>query len=287
MKKLDTSPIAPGVSFPLKGGTLAFLQLAYQEVIQEIVTSRIGGYYDTTKAYILNGCINTGSGSNYIISAGSVFFNGEIYLVPAATFTISGSNVAEGIITTTQYTSDADAVIFTDNVSRNVHNIRQIVFSAALSGSGAVDFVNLINLAYKPVGAIGQTVEWLMPGSGSQNAKLPTYFDAGTLQGIHPLTFGWIIDDGGYVASGYLASDSKFGTIGQTQGADTLVLSANNIPTLASEITMQASGSSGTNGFISGTTTTNRALSINPGSPNTAISLIQRTKTKLKITRFA
>ena len=288
MKKLDLSPIAPGISMYVKGGTLQFLQLAYQEALSELTTSRIGVNYDTTKAYVLNGCINSGSGSNYIISAGSLFFNGEIYLVPAATFTITGSNVAEGIITITQYITDADPTDYTDGIQRNVHDIRQMVFSPALSGSGAVDFINLVNLAYKPVGAIGQTIEWLMPGGGSQNSLLPTYFDSGTLQGIHPLTLGWIIDDGGYVAAAYLASDGKFGTIGQTQGSDTHTIVAAEVPVLASEASFAGAGGISQAAYEQITATqTKNTIVINPSSPNNPIPLIQRTKTKLKITRYA
>ncbi len=289
MKKLDLSPISPGISMYVKGGTLQFLQLAYQEALSELTTSQIGVNYDTTKAYVLNGCINSGSGSNYIISAGSLFFNGEIYLVPAATFTITGSNVAEGIITITQYITDADPTDYTDGIQRNVHDIRQMVFSPALSGSGAVNFINLVNLAYKPVGAIGQTIEWLMPGGGSQNSLLPTYFDSGTLQGIHPLTLGWIIDDGGYVAAAYLASDSKFGTIGQTQGADAITLGAANIPVLQTANKFATTGG-GTVLAYAQISVSSSALStepVNQGSANTPVSLIQRTKTKLKITRYA
>lgn len=288
MKILDTTPIAPGIAMYVKGGTLAFMQLAYKEALAELSTNRIGSTYDTTKGYVLNGCINTGSGTTYTISAGSIFFNGEIYLVPAASFTISGSNVAEGIITTTQYISDADPTDFTDGNQRNVHNIRQIVFSPALAGSGAVDFVNLINLAYKPVAAIGQTVIWQMPGSGSQNSLLSTYFNTSTGFGIHPLTLDFEIDStmGGYVAAGYLNGDATFGSLEQQQGTNTNTLTAGNIPPLQSTNDF-ASGSGSIPAYAkSNTAASLGSLAVNQGSANTPVNNIQQTVTKLYIKRY-
>jgi hypothetical protein len=287
MKKLDTSPIAPGIAFKPKGGTLAFLQLAYQEALAELTTSRIGSSYDPTKGYILNGCINSGSGSNYVISAGSVFFNGEIYLVPAATFTLTGSNVAEGVITTTQFTADADPSIFTNGVSYNVHNIRQIVFQNGLSGSGAFDFVNAVNLAYKPVGAIGQTIMWQMPGGGSQDSLLATYFTSGT--GIHPLTLGWIIDTSmaGYALAGYESGVAPYDHIDATHGADSYTLLATDIPQL-NTLPKFASGAGSPATAYQEVSATSAAAPepVNSGTAN-PISLIQKTINKLFIKRVS
>lgn len=287
MKKLDTSPIAPGVAFPVKGGTLLFLQLAYQEAFTALMQGNIGSSYDPTKGYILYGCANTGSGSNYVISAGAIFFNGEIFLCDGQSFTITGGHVAEGVITVSQYTADADGVKFTDGVTRNVHNIRKIVFGNALAGSGAFDFVNGVNLAYRPVGAIGQTVLWTMPGSGSQDTLLATYFDPGTGDGIHPLSLGWQIDTdyAGYVPAGYKSGDAAFGTIGQQQGAVQYTLLPGDIPQLATADVF-ANGS----GSIPAYAKTNSAASlsseeVNPGTAN-PLSLLQPTATGLYIKRY-
>ena len=131
---------------PVKSGTVVHMQAAYAEAISSICQA-LTGSYDPTKVYVLSGCVNTGTGSNYIISAGSVFFNGEVYQVPAATFTIVPPQVAEGTITVSFFSAyNADSVQFTDGVLRNVHQIRQIIMGAALAGSGAGDFVNFIRL---------------------------------------------------------------------------------------------------------------------------------------------
>lgn len=148
MKKIDTSSITPIAGMPLKSGGLDHLQSAYQEGIQQMAIPIIGKQYNTTDYFIMHGCKNTGSGSNYIISSGSIYKNNEWFLVDAATFTAPMGQTAVGTITTTFFTSaNADPTTFTDGVGRNVNAIRKIVFASGVSGSGDVDFANL-----KPVG---------------------------------------------------------------------------------------------------------------------------------------
>lgn len=146
MRKLDVSAITISNAMPLKSGPFTHLQLAYQEAIAQAIVGWIGSTYDSTKVYRLSGVVNSGSGSNYIISAGAVFFNGEVYLVDTSTFTISGSNVAVGTIVTTYFSGvEADPQDFTDGVPRNIHQIRKIVYAAALSGSGAGNFDDIVD----------------------------------------------------------------------------------------------------------------------------------------------
>jgi hypothetical protein len=141
MRKLITTNITDTVGMPVKAGTWDHLQLAYQEALNAIMLNIIPNYQANT-GYILFGCVNTGSGSSFIISAGAIFYNGEIFLVPAATFTAAGGQTAVANITTTQYTSSdrADPVTFTNGTNYNIHNIRQLVYTSAVSGSGAFDF---------------------------------------------------------------------------------------------------------------------------------------------------
>jgi len=147
MRKLDTSYISSTRGMPIKSGTLNHLQTAYQEAIAAAVQGLIGQGYSSSVPYILIGCINSGSGSTYNISAGAVFFNGEVYITPAASFTVSGSNVAVGVLTTgfdNTPADNADPVEFTDGSVYNVHQIRTVVFQAGLSGSGAFNFSSLV-----------------------------------------------------------------------------------------------------------------------------------------------
>lgn len=138
MRKIDESKITSDKSMFFKQGTWTHLQKAYKEITEETIKSLIGSSYDATKVYVLNGCVNSGSGSSFNISAGSVFYAGEVYLVDATTFTTSGGNVAVGTITTTNNTTDysADPCLFTDGTYENVHNIRKFVIASGAVGSG-------------------------------------------------------------------------------------------------------------------------------------------------------
>lgn len=145
MKILDVTPITSSAQMPIKKGTLQFLQDAYKEVINAILRGTIGGSYSASTYYILHGCVNSGVGSNYVISSGAIFFNGEIYLVDAVTFTTTGGQVPVMNIVTTQYTTNADPVTFTNGVAYDVHDIRKIAISAG-TASGNQYGVNSNNI---------------------------------------------------------------------------------------------------------------------------------------------
>lgn len=146
MKKVVTSFIVSNVAQPIKKGTLDHLQSSWYECLEALAKTIIGEGYSTTKLYILYGCVNSTTAPVYTISAGAVFFNGEIYLVDAVTFTATGSDVAVGTIAVTYLTSaSADPVVFTDGTSHNVHQIRKMVFAAAAAGSGDVNYSNIGN----------------------------------------------------------------------------------------------------------------------------------------------
>ena len=142
MRKIDESKITSDKSMFFKQGTWTHLQKAYQEPIAESLKAMIGSGYDATKMYVLNGCINSGSGSSFVISAGSVFYGGEVYLVDAVSFSTTGSNVAVATITTTNNTTDysADPCEFSDGSLENVHNIRKVVIASGASGSGTKNY---------------------------------------------------------------------------------------------------------------------------------------------------
>lgn len=144
MRKLVTSDITNTVAFPVKSGTLNHLQLAYQEAITALANSIIGRVPDTTNCYVLFGCKNTGSGTSYIISAGAIYYNGEVYLVDAVSFTSASGQTAVLSFVTTNYTTNADPVTFTDGVAHNVHTIQKIAIASGVSGSGVCDFANLL-----------------------------------------------------------------------------------------------------------------------------------------------
>lgn len=145
MKKIKTSDITGGAGFPVKKGTLDLLQAAYTEIVEDVVRSRVGDGYDSSKAYILYGLKRTGTGQVYNVTAGALFFNGEVYRVAAFNFTATAGQTAVGTITTTNIVeSSSDPVTFTDGANHNVHEIRTIIFADAISGSGDVNFNDII-----------------------------------------------------------------------------------------------------------------------------------------------
>jgi hypothetical protein len=157
MRKLDVSAVSTTVGMPVKAGTLNHIQLAYQEALTALANNFLGSRADTANTFILYGCVKSGSGP-FDISTGAVYYNGEVYLVDAVTgIALSGGQVIVGNIVTTQYTSGADAVLFTDGISRNIHNIRKMVFTAGTAGSGTVDFDSMKMCGFGLKSVLGST----------------------------------------------------------------------------------------------------------------------------------
>ena len=149
-KYLDTGYITDTAQMPIKKGTLDFLQTASSDSIADSIKANIGGSYNILTPYVLWGCVNSGSGSSFVISAGAIFYLGVVYEVDAVSFTATGGNTAVCSIITTQYTTDADPVTFTDLSTHNVHNIIKIQILSGASGSGIFDFSALNRNVFLP-----------------------------------------------------------------------------------------------------------------------------------------
>lgn len=143
MRKVTTSNVTNSVGMPIKSGTIDHVQLAYQEALTALANNLIGRTGDFTNAYILYGLVNSGSTGSMNVSAGAIYYNGEVFLVDAFTLTVAQAAVAS--LSISYYTSNADPVTFTDGNARNVHPIRKIVFTDAASGSGLFDFNDMMN----------------------------------------------------------------------------------------------------------------------------------------------
>lgn len=171
MKQLITSDITTAIALPIKKGTLDHLQSAYTEIcasVAKAIIEAFGTQYSSGNYYILYGCENSGTGSNYIISEGAIFYNGYVYLVDAATFTVAGGETAVGSIDSSFYTADeADPVTFTDGVQRNVHQISKIIFASGTSGVGTPAFSDMIRVSPRWQKITSTTGEYINPASGS------------------------------------------------------------------------------------------------------------------------
>lgn len=147
MKKLITSDITDSVGMPVKAGTLRHIQESYTEAVAELAKAAIGNGYGAAPGYILNGVVNGSAHPTYNTGSGSLFINGEIFLVDAASFTLSGGQTAIFVLDETFATgSDADSVEFTDGINRNVHQIRKAKLQGGTAGTGMVNFPDCARL---------------------------------------------------------------------------------------------------------------------------------------------
>jgi hypothetical protein len=141
MRKLDTSLISATNGFPIKSGTLDFIQDSYTEIVGELISALInsGVGYVFYVPYVLYGCEKSSTGGNTTISAGAIFWNGEVFVSPSQTFPDpSGGDVIIANIGITQYSTNADPVTFSLGSAANVHNIRRVLYSTGTSGTGTL-----------------------------------------------------------------------------------------------------------------------------------------------------
>lgn len=162
MKQLDYTLITASKGQLLKSGSLKFFQDIPTEIGQALIQTHYGVPPTSTTVYILYGCVNSGSGSTYTISAGAVYYQGEIFFVPAASFTASIGTAVASIVMTPVADSRHDPIWMTDGSTPNVHFERTIIISDAVSGSGVADFVDIVPIqsfdGIHIVGASGEPV---------------------------------------------------------------------------------------------------------------------------------
>lgn len=141
MKKLLTTYTSTSVGLSVKTGVLNHLQNAYTEIEVKLAQALVGEDYSTSTPYALWGCVNTGSGLNYVISAGAILYNGVIYMMPAATFTASVGQVGVVTLTTSFVTgTDSDPVKHSDGNSYNILEDKKMVVTANTTGAGTFDY---------------------------------------------------------------------------------------------------------------------------------------------------
>jgi hypothetical protein len=236
MRKLKITDITSSAAMPVKSGSLEHIQLAAQEAISASLKCLLDSEYDPTVGYVLYGCENSGSGTTYTISEGAIFYNDEVFLVPSASLTTSGSNVVVAQIVTTSYTGNgvnADPVNFTNGVPYNVHEIRKINFVLGLSGSQEFNYSNTIFVHKRIKGILGEIKMWAPP-----SGTISDYFNTSTGLSNNPITQGWALANGsngtynmnGRVPVGYNPSDGDFNTLAGTGGEKTHTLIINEIP---------------------------------------------------------
>ena len=136
MKTLDLSSVTPSVGIIPQKDTVEHITSSYLEGVASLAKSMIPASWQTGKLVILHGCIDSGTPPARNLSAGAVFYNGEVYQVPSASFTTTGLQI--GIWTLQDVNTGTESKL-TDGSDVHVLVNNKFVFAAGLAGSGDFD----------------------------------------------------------------------------------------------------------------------------------------------------
>lgn len=250
MKRLLTNAISATNAFAPNAATLDFLQDQTMEAINGLLSAILPNPAADT-VYILSGCHNTGSGSNYVLSAGVLYYNGEIFNFAGNSFTCGVTELPFASIVIDESYTNANGVSgstdFTDAIPRNVHVTRKIQIANSATGSGLPQFNN-----FKAVGAawLPGEVKEIAVTSLSSTAFLNANFDS---TGLGKNNYrGWAIMNGnngtvnrkGRVSVAY--DSIRYPTLGVTGGSEDAVVVAHSHEMTFTTVENDA-GSTGTN----------------------------------------
>lgn len=138
MKKILTNNIVTPVKQPFIRTSLEWIQSAYTDALNDISnapTITRQEYFAGGVGQKLYGCypVNT-VGNLYIIPAGAIKYNGEIYHVNSTVETIRSPNVPVCYIVTEYATTDP--LELSNGTTYNVHQNKKIVIKSGISGVG-------------------------------------------------------------------------------------------------------------------------------------------------------
>lgn len=136
MKTLDLSAVTPSVGIIPQKDTVEHITSSYLEGVASLAKSIIPTSWQTGKLVILHGCVDTGTPPTRTLSAGAVYYNGEVYQVPAASFTTTGLQI--GIWTLQDVNTGTESKL-TDGSDVHILVNNKFVFAAGLAGSGDFD----------------------------------------------------------------------------------------------------------------------------------------------------
>lgn len=138
MKKLDWSAVTAANGLVFEEQTFEHMNNGHKDSYIAFVKANIPSAWHTGKLVILYGCVATGTNPNpRTLSAGAVYYNGEIYQVDAASFTTTGLQVGVWTLTDVDSgTSESTIKTSTSSFLSHVLVNSKFVFAAGLSGSG-------------------------------------------------------------------------------------------------------------------------------------------------------
>ena len=182
MKTLDLSAVTPSVGIIPQKDTVEHITSSYLEGVASLAKSMIPTSWLTGKLVILHGCVATGTNPGArTLTSGAVFYNGEVYQVPSASFTTTGSQI--GIWTLQDVNTGTESKL-TDGSDVHVLVDNKFVFAAGLAGSGDFDetSVNIFNIpvlyTQNPDGIITRTIEigtWNMDTKDTLSVDLSSF----------------------------------------------------------------------------------------------------------------
>jgi len=138
MKKIDVSALTGTRGAPFLKETFVHTDSQVQEVVDALVKGLIGTY-TAGDLIILHGCVITGT-TTKAITSGAIYYDGEVYIVDAASGLTAGANTWIFDIVTTY--ESGDPVTYDDGSTHNQHQIDKIAFQVGASGSGIADWDN-------------------------------------------------------------------------------------------------------------------------------------------------
>lgn len=186
MKKILTNYVTSTAAQPLYARSLEHLQEGYREALDSLVKKFIPNY-SAGDVVILDGLVDSGTaGVNFNISAGSVYYNGEIYQVATASGAFAGTVAVLTVSTSTYQTGEPSQ--FDDGNFYNVNQIAKFVITNAATGSGTKDYTDCKRMSANPVFAKLSTIN---TGAASTSFTLVTW-DASPIDddGIFNITNG-------------------------------------------------------------------------------------------------
>ena len=138
--RIKTTDITSSAAMPIKSGTLDLINSEFDNISRELGRGLIGRNLNT-EAWVIWGCYPTIAGSSYSFTAGCVLYQGQLYPVDAASFSISGGQVPIfQIAPTNVIATNADPVLFSDSNTYNVHFYNKVQIVAGTSGAGIANF---------------------------------------------------------------------------------------------------------------------------------------------------
>lgn len=196
-----------------------------QEGYSESLTSIAKALININSPVILTGCVVTVASQNYSVTAGAVFYNGEIYQVDA--HAINSATVPNWVTETTWRNNDP--VLYKDGISHNVHQINKIKLDSVAGISQWNQIRRFEHVLWNNISDVGDVVMQVVASAD---------FDGTGLGKSYTRWEGWALmngqngtmDMGGFFPVGQKTSDPDFDTIGDTGGSKTVSLTESQMP---------------------------------------------------------